>query len=126
MEKKHIFFIWNVIISALLILAFVWMGQDLLEPHRLQEGLRLAAPSAVMIILGLITRVVSYNGGRYTDLVGALTFVILVFVFPLTVGFHTFSDAFGLDPLFGSAIACFLAFIAVTAVNGCLARRQDE
>ena len=126
MEKKHIFFIWNVIISVMLIVAFIWMGQDLLEPHRLQEGLRLAAPAAVVIVLGLITRVMSYNSGHYTDLVGALTFIVLIFVFPLTVGFHTFSDAFGLDPLFGSAIACFLAFIAVTAVNGRLARRQDE
>lgn len=120
--KVRVFIAVNLVFDASISAVFVEMGMAILEPHGLQEGLLVAAPTIIVIALGCITRILSFKGGRYAWLVGALTYVLPILVFPVTVALVVRDGALITEPLLGAIICSMAAFTAVGITNSILSR----
>lgn len=127
-NKVYAFMFINLAIDLLLIVAFVMVGRNILASHGLQESLQMMIPVIIVIALGYITRIMSFNGGRYNGLVGVLTYVLPMVVFPVTVALAMRGEVLTNHSTFG-VVACavmfsVIAFAAVSLTNAILSQKR--
>ena len=84
---KKTFILVGTIINVLAIAAFTYVGCGMLEPHRFEDGVRLAIPAILVIMVGWVVSAVLWakQSDRAIDVIG-VAYVIAAIATSLNTG----------------------------------------
>ena len=93
---KKSFILVGTVINVLAIAAFIYVGCGMLEPHRFEDGVRLAIPAILVIMVGWVVSAVSWakQSDRAIDVIG-VAYVIAAVATSLNAG-SLMGDAFSM------------------------------
>ncbi len=119
--KKHTSiksFIFNsLLLDMLLAAALVWSGTKNLEPHGVYEGIRIAIPSMIAIILCWLIRINLFKKQHLNDGTLALTYVFLPVIFSITTVVICGDWGFFFTAFLFSFFFTFVAYILFITYN---------